>query len=301
MVPPALPPGRLVDVPGRGALFVRQSPAGPGDGPTILLLHGWLLCSDVNWFALHAGIARHGPVLAVDARGHGRGLRTQEPFSLEAAADDAAALLVHLGTGPAVVLGYSMGGSIALLMARRHPGSVAGLVLQSTALHWRSARHERVLWRLMRPLDWALRTGVPRKITGRYLAGVARRDPRLRPILPWLMAEAFRGHPSDLAQAGRALGDFDARPFVSGVGVPAAVVVSTGDRMVEPDRQRDLARAIAGAATVESDIGHNAWLTQPDRLGEALDAALGIVVSQVGPRPVESGRPEAGRGSVGAE
>lgn len=47
---PALPPARLVAVPGRGAIFLRQ-PDGPSAGPTIVLLHGWALSADLNWFS----------------------------------------------------------------------------------------------------------------------------------------------------------------------------------------------------------------------------------------------------------
>src|SRR5947199_7389086 len=121
-LPPPLPPGRLVSVPGRGEMLVRE--LGTGDrpaGPPLLLLHGWLLSADVNWFPLYAGFARHGRVLAMDVRGHGRGIRSQERFTLEDAADDAAALLQHLDAAPAVVVGYSMGGSIAVLLQQRHP------------------------------------------------------------------------------------------------------------------------------------------------------------------------------------
>jgi pimeloyl-ACP methyl ester carboxylesterase len=283
-LPPPLPPGRLVDVPGRGELLVRELRAGPAGGPTILLLHGWLLCADLNWFALYAAFARHGRVLAIDIRGHGRGIRSGEPFRLEAAADDAAAVLDRLGAGPAVVVGYSMGGSVALLMSHRHPASVAGLVLQSTALQWREERHEQALWRLMGGLDWALRAGLARRLTRRYLAHAARANPALGPVLPWLEAEAFRGDPSALAEAGRALGRFDARPFAPLVDVPTAVVVSERDRLVSARRQNELARAIPGADTVRADIGHDGWLAHPDRLADAMEMALRGVVGRLGAR-----------------
>ncbi|HVF14162.1 MAG TPA: alpha/beta hydrolase, partial [Acidimicrobiales bacterium] len=102
-IPPPLPPGRVVNVPGRGEMFVREAEgAGRRGGPSILLLHGWTLTSDLNWFPFYDGVARHGRMLALDQRGHGRGLRSEDRFTLEAAADDAAALLVHVGGAPAV-------------------------------------------------------------------------------------------------------------------------------------------------------------------------------------------------------
>jgi pimeloyl-ACP methyl ester carboxylesterase len=284
-LPPPLPPGRLVDVPGRGEMFVRElAPARDAGGPTILLLHGWTLCADLNWFAVYAAVARHGRVLAVDVRGHGRGLRSEQRFTLEAAADDAAALLAHLGAGPAVVVGYSMGGSIGLLLWRRHPGSVAGLVLQSTALQWRASPQERLLWSSMAGLEYVLRFGVPHGLTERYLRAAAERNPDLGAVLPWLKAEALRGNPSDLAAAGRGLSAFDARAYAAKVDVPTVVIVSRRDRLIRAERQRELAGAIPGATTVEIDVAHNGWLVEPDVVCDAIETALAIVAEQGVPR-----------------
>ena len=64
-------------------------------------------------------------------------MRSAEPFTLEDCADAAAALLGQLGTGPVIVVGYSMGGPVGLLLARRHAGTLAALVIQATALQAR--------------------------------------------------------------------------------------------------------------------------------------------------------------------
>ena len=166
--PPPLPSGRIEHVPGRGEMLVREIPGEPGQ-PTILLLHGWTLSADLNWFTVYDAMARQGRLLAIDQRGHGRGLRSEEPFSLEAAADDAAALLEHLDAAPAIVVGYSMGGSVGMVQRRRHPATVRGLVLQATGLQWRASAYERVLWTGMAMAEYGLRFGTPRGLTERYL------------------------------------------------------------------------------------------------------------------------------------
>ncbi|HLJ07868.1 MAG TPA: alpha/beta fold hydrolase, partial [Acidimicrobiia bacterium] len=95
-IPPPLPPGRIVHLPGRGETFVRDTgppPAdGPAPGPPVLLLHGWTASADVNFFAVFPELAGRHRAVALDHRGHGRGLRPRTPFSLEDCADDAAAL-----------------------------------------------------------------------------------------------------------------------------------------------------------------------------------------------------------------
>ncbi|HZB70791.1 MAG TPA: alpha/beta fold hydrolase, partial [Acidimicrobiales bacterium] len=157
-LPPPLPPGRVVAVPGRGEVFLREQPGPPG-APPILLLHGWTASADLNWWRLYDRVADLGPLLAPDHRGHGRGIRSEEPFTLESAADDAAALLRHLGAGPAVVCGYSMGGPISVLLWQRHPDLVKGLVLEATALEWRASPRERIVWKTMGLVEYVLRLG----------------------------------------------------------------------------------------------------------------------------------------------
>ncbi len=161
--PPGLPPARIVEVPGRGEVFVRER-MGVAGQPTILLLHGWTASADLNWFRAYDAVSVLGRLVAVDHRGHGRGMRSEERFSLEAAADDAAGVLRELDAGPAVVVGYSMGGPIALLLWHRHPELVAGLVLESTAMEWKAAWRERVTFRFMALVEYFLRLGRPRRI-----------------------------------------------------------------------------------------------------------------------------------------
>ena len=271
-VPPPLPPGRVVDVPGRGEMFVRQEAA--EGGPTILLMHGWTASADLNWFPMYKSVAALGHLVAVDHRGHGRGLRSEEPFSLEAAADDAAALLRHLGLGPAVVVGYSMGGPISMLLWRRHPGLVRGLVLQATALEWRASLYERLLWRFMGLVELSLRFGTPEGLIERLLRDAIDECPDLRPLRGWLKGELRRGDPADLAGAGRALGLYDARPFAGSVDVPTVVVVTTKDRLVRPKKQRALAAAVPGAHTIEVRADHDAPLMCTDELRSATESAI---------------------------
>src|ERR1700740_1537313 len=103
-----MPPARTVLVPGRGEFFIRDT---GGDGPPVMLLHGWMASADLNWCGAYADLVQAGyRVLAIDHRGHGRGLRPLAPFRLTDCAADAAAALRQLELAPALVVGYSMGG-----------------------------------------------------------------------------------------------------------------------------------------------------------------------------------------------
>ncbi len=92
-----------------------------------MLLHGWMVSADLNWHAAYEPLAQAGyRVLAIDHRGHGRGMRAMAPFRLADCAADAVAVVRHLGLAPATFVGYSMGGTIAQLIARDHRDAVCG-------------------------------------------------------------------------------------------------------------------------------------------------------------------------------
>ncbi len=268
-------------VPGRGEMFVREIP-GPADGPTVVLLHGWALSADLNWFAGGYEVAaRHGRVVATDIRGHGRGLRSEKPFTLEEAADDVAGLIRALDAGPAVIVGYSMGGSLALLCAGRHPDVVCGLVLASTGLQWSASLFERVLWASMAVVEVGLRFGAPRGVTERYLRNAVEQSPDLRPYQGWVKGEVRRGDAEDIGQAGKALSRFDARRLAGELEVPTAVVMTTKDRLIRPRRQQQLVRAVRGADVVHVEGAHNAWLVRPKEFAVAVDHALDLVLAHI--------------------
>jgi pimeloyl-ACP methyl ester carboxylesterase len=261
----ALPPGRTVLVPGRGEFFVRDS---AGDGPPVLLVHGWMFPSDLNWAQTYGPLQRAGHrVLAMDLRGHGRGLRSSAPFRLVDCADDAAGVLDQLGVGPAAVVGYSMGGPVAQLLARRHPERVAGIVLCATALDWSDPR-TKAFWRAMgglRLLLGAFPTGSWK--AGMRLAGAPSAGSS------WVAGELSRGSARDLAEAGRELGRFDSSGWVGELSVPAAVLVMTRDRLVPPSKQRALAQAL-GVEPVLVEADHDACSVEPRRFVHALTGAL---------------------------
>jgi pimeloyl-ACP methyl ester carboxylesterase len=101
-----------------------------GAGSPILLIHG--TGSDANnWGSAPDELARLGRVLTYDRRGFTRSRGTGHPHRTTAAqhADDAAALLDRLGARPAIVVGRSYGGNVALELARRHPGHARALAL----------------------------------------------------------------------------------------------------------------------------------------------------------------------------
>jgi 3-oxoadipate enol-lactonase len=270
LVLPWVPEGRLVRVEGRGELFARIHRHRDPAAPVVLLLHGWTASSDLQFVTAYTELAARYTVIGIDHRGHGRGLRSPAPFTLEDAADDAAALLDALELGPAITLGYSMGGPISMLLARRRPELVSGLLVQATALDWRNTKRDRVLWRILPIAGSWLRSKGYRRYLNRAVPkviGASREDHPVRPIIPWLVSEMSRNDPFVMVEAGRALSNYDARPWAASLGVPAAALVTTADHLVPPRQQRALAAAL-GAEVRELRADHFAPLSHPRRYTE---------------------------------
>ena len=264
-----LPSALTLQIPGRGELFLRDT---GGTGPVVMLLHGWMANADMNWGGAYADLTGAGyRVLAIDHRGHGRGLRQLGPFRLSDCAADAAAALRELDVAPAIVVGYSMGGAIAQLIAREHPGVVGGLVLSGTAQHWQDQASRR-LFKAMGAVGLALSVA-PRSS---WRLGFSRSGYRGTRETAWFQSELLRHSARDLAEAGRELGRFDSRPWLSALDVSSAVVLTSDDELVAPRKQRELAGALR-APIFEAPLRHLDLVFKAESYNPALLLALRTV------------------------
>ena len=278
-IPPReMPPARTVLVPGRGEFFLRDTgPTHPGDGPVALLLHGWMVSADLNWHAAYGPLAQAGyRVLAIDHRGHARGIRALAPFRLTDCADDAAAVLRTLEIQQAIAVGYSMGGTIAQLMARDHRDLLSGLVLSGTCQHFQDPETVK-LWRWMGAVGLGVKLA-PKRF---FAAGFRRSGIPLNERTAWWMSELMRHSGRDVAEAGRELGRFDSRPWLGSVQVPAAMVLTARDTAVSPAKQRELAAAV-GATVFEVPLDHLELTNRDAEYNPALLSALEAVGAREG-------------------
>jgi pimeloyl-ACP methyl ester carboxylesterase len=99
-----------------------------GQGDPVILLHGAFMTITNNWTEMIAQLSKSRQVIAVEMQGHGRTADINRDFSSENLADDIAAVLDYLKIKQADMLGYSMGGGVALQVAIRHPEKVRKVV-----------------------------------------------------------------------------------------------------------------------------------------------------------------------------
>jgi pimeloyl-ACP methyl ester carboxylesterase len=99
-----------------------------GSGDPVVLLHGAFMTITNNWAGWIGELSKTRKVIAVEMQGHGRTADIKRDSSYENLADDVAALLEHLKIPSADLIGYSMGGGVAMQCAIRHPEKVRKVV-----------------------------------------------------------------------------------------------------------------------------------------------------------------------------
>lgn len=264
-------PGRTVFV-GDDEFLVREM--GADEGVPILLIHGLAGSSLTEWYQVAPKLAVDRRVILIDHRGHGLSAPGDRRFEVEDDSDDIAGVLDYLGVAEADVVGYSMGGIIAQAFAQRHPGRVRKLVLVATfATHSDGYRMARRLGAVL-ARAWERLTGIgtPEVRSGYLIARHAVKPQHAR----WIWRDTLRRNVESGAQATFALLRFDSRDWVGKLGVPTMVIVPTGDFLVPPRWQYELASSIPDVRLVEiAGAGHELVWTHADRLADELGSFFG--------------------------
>jgi 3-oxoadipate enol-lactonase len=247
-----------------------------GSGPPVLFLHAFPLGLKM-WDAQARALEGTHQVVRFDARGFGGTPPGDGLLTMERIADDAAALLDHLGLSRAIVCGLSMGGYAAFAFVRRHPQRLKGLVLADTrtapdspeAKRSRSAQAETV------------RREGPAGIADAFLqkaVGDTTREERpevVARVKEMILAASARGVLDALAGlAARA----DSGPTLREIEVPTLVVCGAEDALTPPADSEAIQRGIPGSRLeVIPKAGHLSSLEDPAAFNAALLAFLPAV------------------------
>ncbi|HLK11522.1 MAG TPA: alpha/beta fold hydrolase [Candidatus Binatia bacterium] len=244
-----------------------------GSGPALLLVHGWL-CNRTFWERQVHALRDRFTVITVDLRGHGESSRPAKGYGVGALAGDLEALVRALGIPRVAIVGWSLGGMVALELTRRlgERASALGLVGTSAGgladpknpLAQPKARAE------MAPRIAAdFRTFAREFTPGLFKAGAA------SPLLPWALAQTQKTAPHVAAACFEGVFDFDARPFLGTLRVPTAVLHGRADALFPLAHAEHLAKDVPGATLrVFEASGHSPHLEEPEAFNAALTELL---------------------------
>ncbi|MBI3570314.1 MAG: pimeloyl-ACP methyl ester esterase BioH [Gammaproteobacteria bacterium] len=241
-----------------------------GHGPELVLVHGWGSHGGV-WADIARALSADYRVTVPDLPGHGR----SRDFLPTAYTPEVLAEGVRRGlSGPAVWIGWSMGGLVALAAAQRYPREVARLVLVGAtpkyvqSADWPHAMSPTVLEQFARNLELDYAGTLDRFLTLQMAAGED------RAVLRRLRDEMFRyGEPPTAAlQAGlRLLKEEDRRDALAGIAMPTLVMHGARDRLAPVGAARYLAQQLPQARLeIVPEAGHAPFLSHPEIFLEKL-------------------------------
>ncbi|MGQ0464648.1 MAG: alpha/beta fold hydrolase [Sporichthyaceae bacterium] len=243
-----------------------------GGGTPLVLLHG--IMSDRTVFADLIPEFADRRVINIDLRGYGRSA-TADRYLTQDFAKDVAWLLEALGTGPLDLLGWSMGGAVAQVLAAARPQAVRNLLLVSTTPclvqrpDWEPAIPPAAAAELGELLaqDWGAGAAA--------FAGMVVNEPDQPEALALVGRLAAKADPEvNLACFGN-LGAEDRRPYLPEISTPVHVICGSEDQITPPDASRYLAEVTKGSLTILDGAGHAPFLTARKEFVAAVRTAVG--------------------------
>jgi 3-oxoadipate enol-lactonase len=230
---------------------------GRPDRPTVVV-GGSVGSTLATWDPQLAALSAEFQVIGYEHRGHAGSPAPPGPYSIEDLALDVVALLDDYGVERVHLVGLSLGGMVAQLIAARQPQRVDRLVLLCTAAHYPE------------PASWTDRAATVRAggtdaiadaVVERWLTADYRRDHATE--VAWLREMVVSIDDEGYAACCDAIAEMDLRPDLSRIHAPTLVIAGAEDPAVPPEQMRVLADEIAGSRFVIVPGAHVPPLEHP--------------------------------------
>ena len=200
-----------------------------GTGRPLILIHGGLGSGEMFGPTIPALVAAGYQVIAPDLQGHGRTADIDRPIDVRLMADDIAALIRHLGLEQVDVVGYSLGGGVALFLASKHPELVRKVVIVSA-----NARRDAM------PSEMLAQQGQMNAAAAEFMKDT--------PM--WELYQRVAPRPEDFGRLLDKIGasmaqDFDFSDVVAGLEVPTLIVAADAD-MAPPSHYVEMFKLLDG-------------------------------------------------------
>jgi pimeloyl-ACP methyl ester carboxylesterase len=234
-----------------------------GSGPAVLLVHGWT-CNRSFWDRQAQALRAKHTVVTVDLRGHGES-SPAKGYGVAAMAADLEQLVRTLGVPRIAVVGWSMGGMVALELARRLGPKMSALGLVCTTAGGLLPEGSEEGAAMLKQVTDDFR-GFARGFTARLF-----KEHEKEPLYAWALSQVQKT-PGPVASACLAtLFAFDVRPTIAALDVPTMVLHGRHDELIPMAHGEHLAGHIPGAELVAFEqSGHAPHLEEPEAFNTAV-------------------------------
>jgi 3-oxoadipate enol-lactonase len=251
-----------------------------GNGEPVVLIHGLSMdCS--TWFNQIPVLSQNYQVIVFDNRGVGQTDATNEGYSTEMMADDTVALLKFLNVDSAHILGFSLGGMIAQIIALKYPEAVKSLLLNATAAQFPAkAKHLVQTWLRMLNETVSLETRIREGFLWGYTNEFFEDDETVMASVNLAIDHPYPLSAKGFAGQIAALMKHNTRSQISQISAPTLVLMGKDDIFIPIEFSEELAVRIPKARLVILERGgHNCWMEFPELFNQAVMQFLEEVTS----------------------
>ena len=241
-----------------------------GQGDPLVLIAGYT-CDHTFWNAMLDELAEKFQVLIFDNRGIGQTKDNGTTFTLETVAEDTMALVRQLGLIHPHILGQSMGGAIAQIIAKKYPEKINKLIILNSAAKFntRTVKAIESLLNLRKEnvsFDVLIEASIPWFFSSDYLA---------KPENISTFKEILRNNPypqsiQDQERQFRTIPPFDSRDWIHEIKATTLVIAAEEDIVALPTESQQLANTIPNAQFITISGGHSSPLEQPNEVNKAI-------------------------------
>ena len=235
--------------------------AGPTDAPAIVLTHGSVVTRKM-WLPQLRGLSDTFHVIAPDLPGHGA--LAEMPFTFSTAAQTLVDVIRQEANGRALVAGLSLGGYVAMELARRSPDLVSGLVLSGCSLNF-----DGFLGSYLKFASWLMGRGWIKLGKEKSEARVRRMFP---PALADVAEEQIRAgvYPDALGPSYAEMANKDFSAALAEYSGPSLILNGERDASTRKGEAKFLAAARNGRVQIIADAGHPCNLDQPEKYNQTV-------------------------------